>query len=48
MAEQELNSQQDEINPEEMQRRAEELETILDIPTDEDGFIYCPVLPFGM
>ena len=45
MAEQELNSQQDEINPEEMQRRAEELETILDIPTDEDGFIYCPVLP---
>lgn len=45
MTNQDWSSKQDEINPEEMQRRAEELETIPNIPTDKDGFVICPVLP---
>ena len=35
MTNQDWSSQRDEINPEEMQRRAEELETIPNIPTDD-------------
>ncbi len=45
MTNQDWNSQKDEINPEEMQRRAEDLENIPDIPKDKDGYVICPVLP---
>ena len=36
---------EDELDSEELHRRAEELEGIDDVLPDEDGLIVCPVLP---
>ena len=45
MSNMDLFSQLDDIDPEEMHRRAEELENIPNITIDDDGLIECPVLP---
>ncbi len=46
MSDQDWYSQiEDALDTEELQTQAEQLESIPDITPDEDGFIFCPVLP---